>query len=101
MTTIATHDAARTAGAVAPVVNNRRYYMAAKRLVIVLSTVIALGVVGASAAQASDHENQSGGFKIGPLGQRFGPVRGPAFGFAYVPYRHRYGHRHHYEYRYH
>ena len=58
------------------------------------------GCVVARATIASDHENQSGGFKIGPLGQRFGPVRGPAFGFAYVPYRHRYSHRHYYEYRY-
>jgi hypothetical protein len=35
----------------------------------------ALMVGAASAALASDHEDQSGGFKIGPLGQ---PMGGPS-----------------------
>lgn len=38
-----------------------------------LSLAIVLGVLGtASAAVASDHEDQSGGFKFGPQGQVFG-----------------------------
>lgn len=52
-------------------------------IALAVAAVMTLGV--ASAAQASDHENQSGGYRIGPLGQHFGPVRGPAFGFAYAP----------------
>jgi hypothetical protein len=47
--------------------------MSGKKTLIALSAALALGILGAaSAAQASDHENQSGGFKIGPLGQLMG-----------------------------
>jgi hypothetical protein len=59
------------------------------------ATVVMLGA--ASAAYASDHENQSGGFDIGPLGQCFvppdcgqGQAAAPRRGFsgyAYAPDR--------------
>jgi hypothetical protein len=49
--------------------------MSGKKTLIALSTAIALGLAGSTAALASDHEDQSGGFKIGPLGQAMG---GPA-----------------------
>jgi hypothetical protein len=65
--------------------------MTVKTTLIALSTVVALGIAGAaSVAQASDHENQSGGYRIGPFGQIFGSPRGTAFGFAYAPRSHRY-----------
>src|SRR5437016_14447463 len=49
--------------------------MSGKKTLIALSTAIALGLAGSTAALASDHEDQSGGFKIGPLGQ---PMGGPS-----------------------
>jgi hypothetical protein len=79
---------------------------------IILAVAVIFGA--ASAAQASDHENQSGGFRIGPLGQKFAPRSpsrkwlheqrmmapygsayapaygyGPADGYAYAPGRSR------------
>ncbi len=52
-------------------------------IALALATAMTLGV--ATAAQASDHENQSGGFRIGPLGQVFGPPRAARYGYAYAP----------------
>jgi hypothetical protein len=66
--------------------------MRSKKALIALSTALALGVLGAgSVAQASDHENQSGGYKIGPLGQVFGApteLGAGANAYAYVPSKH-------------
>jgi hypothetical protein len=42
-----------------------------KTSILAAATIVMLGA--ASAAYASDHENQSGGFDIGPLGQCFVP----------------------------
>jgi hypothetical protein len=73
--------------------------MNGKKTLIALSAAIALGIMGAaSVAQASDHEDQSGGFKIGPLGQRMGGssvwgARGEAaYGFATPVYKHHSSH---------
>jgi hypothetical protein len=52
-------------------------------IALALAAAMTLGV--ASVAQASDHENQSGGFRVGPLGQRFAPPRAERYGFAYAP----------------
>ena len=62
--------------------------MSGKKTLIALSAALALGIIGASTAQASDHEDQSGGFRIGPLGQIMGAPSGwrtrgsNAFGFV-------------------
>jgi hypothetical protein len=45
--------------------------MSDKRTLIALSTAIALGILGASAAMASERD-ETGGFRIGPLGQVMG-----------------------------
>jgi hypothetical protein len=69
--------------------------MNTKKTLIALSAAIVLGAIGATpTAQASDSGDYGGGFKIGPLGQHFGPVRGPAFGFAYSRRSHRHYERH-------
>jgi hypothetical protein len=45
--------------------------------------VAAIMLSAASVAVASDRgDDDSGGFRIGPLGQVMGSGRGPAFGFA-------------------
>ena len=49
--------------------------MSNKKTLIALSAALALGIIGASAAQASDHED-TGGFRIGPLGQVMGGTSG-------------------------
>jgi hypothetical protein len=69
-----------------------------KHLLTALCTALALGTAGASVAQASfnDSGEYHGGFKVGPLGQRF-PAHARFFSFAYAP-RWRHWHRHHYEY---
>jgi hypothetical protein len=78
--------------------------MTVKTILTALFTAVALGVAGAaSVAQANDNGSGEyhGGFKIGPLGQHFGLMRGPALRFAYSPLGHRYYARHrtwHYEY---
>jgi hypothetical protein len=47
--------------------------MSVRNTLIALSAVAALGIMGAATtARASDHEDQSGGFRIGPLGQLMG-----------------------------
>jgi hypothetical protein len=67
--------------------------MSGNKSLIALSAALALGVLGAtSAAQASDHEDETGGFRIGPLGQLMGtpsqwgargaPRSAYAYGFA-------------------
>jgi hypothetical protein len=62
------------------------------KITLVLAAAAVFGAV--SVAQANEHEDQWGGFKIGPLGQRMGTtphmsrwrVHGiPNFGFAFVP----------------
>ena len=75
--------------------------MIRKKTLIALSAAVALGIAGASAAQASDNNSGGyhGGFKIGPFGQVMGSQRGTAFGFAYSPRWHRYYAQHRrYEY---
>jgi hypothetical protein len=65
--------------------------MTGKTTLIALSAAIAIGIAGASVAQANDNSGDyHGGFKIGPLGQVMGSPRGTAFGFAYAPRSHRY-----------
>ncbi len=66
--------------------------MNSKKTLIALSTAVVLGLIGTSSlALASDHENQSGGFKIGPLGQVMGaptwtaPAPGGRDAYAFVP----------------
>lgn len=61
--------------------------MYTKKTFIELATAFLIGLFGiGSLAQASDHENQSGGFKIGPLGQVFGaPTPAAQFAHAFVP----------------
>ena len=54
-------------------------------IALAAASVMVLGT--ASMASANDKEDYPGGFRVGPLGQRLGPVRGPAFGYAF---RHRY-----------
>jgi hypothetical protein len=74
--------------------------MTLKTTLIALSTALALSIAGAtSVAQAGgDSGEYHGGFKIGPLGQRF-PTHGRAFAFAYVPrWHHRHYAHHYYEY---
>ncbi len=58
-----------------------------KKTMIALSTAVVIALLGAgSLAQASDHEDQSGGFKIGPLGQTMGaPVPAAQNAYAFVP----------------
>ena len=63
--------------------------MSGRNTLIALSAAAAFGIMGAAtAAQASDHEDQTGGFRIGPLGQLMGTPsewgnRGAgAYGFA-------------------
>jgi hypothetical protein len=58
--------------------------MYTKKTLIALSTAVVIGLLGAgSLAQASDHEDQSGGFKIGPLGQVMGaPAARNAYAFV-------------------
>jgi hypothetical protein len=47
--------------------------MNGSKSITALSVAVVFGVLGAaSAALASDHENQSGGFRYGPQGQVFG-----------------------------
>jgi hypothetical protein len=72
--------------------------MIGNHLLTALSTAVALGTAGASVAQASfnDSGEYHGGFKVGPLGQRF-PAQARFFSYAYAPHR-RHWHRHHYEY---
>ena len=72
--------------------------MIGNHLLTALSTAVALGIAGASVAQASfnDSGEYHGGFKVGPLGQRF-PAHARFFSYAYAPHR-RHWHRHHYEY---
>jgi hypothetical protein len=67
---------------------------------LVAMTAVALGIAGAiSTAQAGNDKDDDdrGGFKIGPLGQRFGgpPTRGF---FAFAPLRHVRMHGRHYRY---
>jgi hypothetical protein len=66
--------------------------MTGKTTFIALSAAIAIGIAGASVAQASDNNSGDyhGGFKVGPFGQVMGSSRGTAFGFAYAPRSHRY-----------
>jgi hypothetical protein len=54
-------------------------------IALAAASVMVLGT--ASMASANDKEDYPGGFRVGPLGQRLGPVRGPAFGFAHGRYR--------------
>jgi hypothetical protein len=47
--------------------------MSGSNSITALSVAVVLGVLGAgSATMASDHENQSGGFRYGPQAQAFG-----------------------------
>jgi hypothetical protein len=49
-----------------------------------------LGIAGAaSVAHANDKDDYPSAFRIGLLGQVFGPVRGRALGFTYAPSWHR------------
>ncbi len=61
-------------------------------MALALSAAMILGIAGAAQA-SSDHEHQSGGFRIGPLGQVFGPSRMHRYGYAYEPRWHSYRHR--------
>jgi hypothetical protein len=73
-----------------------------KRMLVAI-TAVALGIAGAvSSAQAgNDHDEERGGIKIGPLGQRFaGPPTGRAFAFAPLTTRHGRVYRHHRYYYY-
>ena len=53
-------------------------------IVLAAAAVMVLGT--ASMASANDKDDYPGGFRIGPLGQRFGPVRAPVFGFGRYRY---------------
>jgi len=81
--------------------------MSGKKSLIAISTAVVLGVWGAaSAAQAGtdQDEYQSGGYRVGPLGQVFGspsewgargaPEGGYAYGFAAPTRTHQPAHRH-------
>jgi hypothetical protein len=63
------------------------------KITIALAAAAVFGVV--SAAQANEPRDEYGGYKYGPMGQRFGTTshwrihRGPDFGFAFVPGHHR------------
>jgi hypothetical protein len=67
-------------------------------IALAAASVMVLGT--ASMASANDKEDYAGGFRVGPLGQRLGPVRGPAFDFAYRHHRY-YDRDFAYEPRYH
>jgi hypothetical protein len=59
--------------------------MSGSKSITALSVAVVLGVFGAaSAAVASDHENQSGGFRYGPQGQVFGTSSYSSSGGAYA-----------------
>jgi hypothetical protein len=69
-----------------------------RKTAMALAAAAIFGAV--SVAQASDHDNwnETGGYRIGPLGQRLGGTgfwphwqghRGAYFGFAYSPRHHR------------
>ncbi len=61
------------------------------KVALAAALIIGTASLGATSALASDNSGEySGGSKIGPLGQHFGAVRGPAYGFAYAPGSHRY-----------
>jgi hypothetical protein len=66
------------------------------RTKIALAAAVILGA--ASAAQANEPRDEYGGYKYGPMGQRFGTTahwrmpRGAYYGFAFAPWRHRVWH---------
>jgi hypothetical protein len=62
------------------------------KITIALAAAAVFGAV--SAAQANEPRDEYGGYKYGPMGQRFGTTshwrhNGPFFGFAFVPGHHR------------
>jgi hypothetical protein len=75
-----------------------------RKKMLVAMTAVALGIAGAvSTAQAGNdkYDEERGGIRIGPLGQRFGgpPPRGP-FAFAPLTTRHVRVHGRYYRYYY-
>jgi hypothetical protein len=69
--------------------------MTSKQLLIALSTAVALSIAGTSMALGfNDNSGEyHGGFKIGPLGQRF-PAHSRFLSFAYVPHWRWHRHNH-------
>ena len=76
--------------------------MSDKKTLIALSTAIALGILGAASAAMASERDETGGFRIGPLGQVLGtpsewgakgaPAGASAYGLVPADKKHHAGH---------